>query len=62
VGVVRLFGTMGITRLYGPIVVGVGRLEINLPLTLNIMYISFASKLASHMGDPSPHVATYFVS
>ncbi len=47
-GVVRLFGTMG---LYGPIVVGVARLEINLPLTLNIMYINFASKLASHIGD-----------
>lgn len=51
---------MGVTRLYGPIVVGVTRLEINLPTTLNIMYINFASKLASHMGDPSPPVATKF--
>jgi hypothetical protein len=39
VGVVKLFGTMGVTRLYGLILVGVTRLEINLPLTLNISYI-----------------------
>jgi hypothetical protein len=61
VGVVKLFGTMGVTRLHGLILVGVARLEINLPLTLNIMYISFASNLTSHMGDPSLLVATYFV-
>jgi hypothetical protein len=61
VGVARLFGTMNVTRLYGTMV-GVAGLEIDLPSTLNTMYIGYASKSTSCMGDPSPPITTNYVS
>jgi hypothetical protein len=57
VGVTRLFGTTSVARLYGTMV-GVARLEINLPSTLNTMYIGSTSKSTSRMGDPSPSPPT----
>jgi hypothetical protein len=45
--VTRLLGIMGVVGLYG-IVVGVTRLNIKLPLALNIVCIGFGSKSASH--------------
>jgi len=46
--VTRLFTTTGVVGLYG-IVVGVARLEIKLPITLNIVCIGFGSKSTSRI-------------
>ncbi len=59
--VTRLLGTTGVVGLYGT-VVGVTRLEIKLPLILNIVCINFGSKSASHSWDPSLLIATNYVS
>jgi hypothetical protein len=42
--------------------VGVVGLEINLPSTLNTMYIGSTSKSTSHMGDLSPLTTIDYVS
>jgi hypothetical protein len=61
VGIARLFGIMNVTRLDGTMV-GVVGLEINLPSTVNTMYIGSTSKSTSHMGDPSPLTTIDYVS